>query len=171
MNRRILLLAFVFVVGCDESVVAPAGLGGIANVRALNVVFSLENATFNETVASEKFEVPAVTPSVVDRGAVLVYFRDQGTWTALPFTIGIESSEMPVVDYTFTIGYGYDDSLVEIFVEASTADSLVWEDIVSILPQSYVMKIVVIDGFAADEHQDLDLSDYQAVEEYFSLAE
>ena len=100
---------------------------------------------------------------------MLIYFRDQGTWTALPFTVGVESSDLAAVDYTFTMGYAYDDAFLEVFVEASTDDDVVWDDILALLPQSYDMKIVIIDGFFAGKNLNLDLRDYEAVKTYFGL--
>jgi len=158
--------------GCvDEAVgpVGPPGPPGNANVIAFNVTFSFDQAVFNGAVASDQFNVPEITPSVVDGGAVLVYFRDQGTWTALPFTVGVESNDLAAVDYTFTMGYGYDDGFLEVFVEASTDDDVVWDDILTLLPPDYEMKVVIIDGFVLGKNLDLDVRDYEAVKAYFNL--
>ena len=162
--------------GCvvDDGLVGPEGPPGPpgnANVFSFNFSFSLDQAVFNGAVASGQFDVPEITPSVVDGGAVLVYFRDQGTWTALPFTVGVESGDLAAVDYTFTMGYAYDDAFLEVFVEASTDDDIVWDDILTLLPPSYDMKIVVIDGFFAGKKLDVDLRDYEAVKAYFGLKE
>ncbi len=162
--------------GCvvDDGLVGPEGPPGPpgnANVFAFNFAFSFDRAVFNGVVASEQFDMPEITPSVVDGGAVLVYFRDQGTWTALPFTVGVESGDLAAVDYTFTMGYAYDDQFLEVFVEASTDDDVVWDDILTLLPPSYDMKVVIIDGFFAGKNLDLDLRDYEAVKNYFGLKE
>ncbi len=90
------VLAALFVTACNDEIVAPEYR---ATVQALHVTFSFDDATYKATVATERFRIPEITPSVVDRGAVLLYFRDQGTWTALPYTLGIESKELAVVDY------------------------------------------------------------------------
>ena len=169
------LLAGLFLLvaaGCDEGPVGPPGPPGSpgnANVFSFNFIFSFDAAVFNGAVASQQFDVPEITPSVVDGGAVLLYFRDQGTWTALPFTVGVESNDLAAVDYTFTMGYGYDDSFLEVFVEASTDADVVWDDILTLLPASYDMKIVIIDGFVLGKNLDLDLRDYEAVKTYFGL--
>ncbi len=154
--------------GCSETVIAPAPQ---PDVFAVNVVFHPGSALLNGSVASEQFRMPEITPSVVDRGAVLVYFRDQNTWTALPFTIGVESSEFAAVDYTFTLGYAYDDGLVEIFLEASTSDEAVWRQIIGSLPESYTMKVVILGVLPVGKKADLDLSDFEAARAYFSLEE
>ena len=171
------LLAGLFLLvatGCDEGIVGPEGPPGPpgnANVFAFNVTFSFDDAVFNGPVASEQFSLPEITPSVVDGGAVLVYFRDQGTWTALPFTVGVESGDLAAVDYTFTMGYAYDDGFLEVFVEASTDDDIVWDDILTLLPTNYEMKIVIIDGFVLGKNLDLDMRDYEAVKTYFGLTD
>lgn len=163
---------FLFVAtGCDEGPVGPPGPPGNANVISFNFTFSFDQAVFNGAVASEQYDVPEITPSVVDGGAVLIYFRDQGTWTALPFTVGVESADLAAVDYTFTLGFGYDDAFLDVFVEASTDDDVVWDDILTLLPPDYDMKIVIIDGFFLGKNTNLDLSDYEAVSAYFGLKE
>ena len=108
--------------GCDEGPVGPPGPAGNANVISFNFNFSFDEAVFNGAVASEQYNLPEITPSVVDGGAVLVYFRDQSTWTALPFTVGVESSDFAAVDYTFTLGFGYDDGFLEVFVAAGSCE-------------------------------------------------
>ncbi len=169
LSSALLGLFLLVAAGCDQGPVGPPGPPGNANVFSLNFVFSLDDATFNGPVASAQFDVAAITPSVVDNGAVLVYFRDQGTWTALPFTVGVESPDINAVDYTFTLGYGYDDAFLEVFLEASTDDPVVWDDIRAQLPPSYQMKAVIIDGFFLGKNTDLDLRDYEAVKVYFGL--
>ncbi len=163
--------AAILLAGCIEAVgpVGPSGPPGNANVHAVTISFSLQDAALNGNVASQGYDVPDITPSVVDRGAVLVYFRDQRTWTALPFTVGIESADVVAVDYTFTLGYAYDDGFVEIFVEASTDDEVIWSDIVNLLPEEYIMKVVVIDGFGAARKAGLDPTDFEAVQAFYGL--
>jgi len=167
-------LFMVAAAGCSDSFVGPTGPPGPpgnANVFSFNFEFALDQAVFNGAVASRQYDAPEISPSVVDGGAVLVYFRDQGTWTALPFTVGVESRDLAAVDYTFSIGYGYDDDFLEVFLEASTDDDVVWDDIVSLLPERYEMKAVIIDGFALGKNSDLDLRDYEAVKAYYGLKE
>ncbi len=154
--------------GCAEGPVGPPGPPGAANVFSFNLDFSFDRAVYNGAVASEQYDIPEITPFVVDGGAVLVYFRDQGTWTALPFTVGVESNDLAAVDYTFTMGYGFDDGFLEIFLEASTADDVVWDDILNLLPASYDIKVVVIDGFVG-KNTNLDVRDYEAVKAYYGL--
>ncbi len=142
--------------------VGPQGPPGNANVFSLNFVFSMDDAAVNGSVASVQYDVPDLTPLVVDEGGVLMFFRDQGTWTAMPWTIGVESQDLPAVDYTLSLGFGYDVGFLEVFYEASTlAVDLLQE------PDREV-KLVVIDG-AAFGKQGVDLTNWDAVRTAYGL--
>lgn len=158
------LVAALSLTACEDDVVGPPGPPGNANVRAYTFTFTPRSAQINDAVASVQYEVPAITPLVVDEGAVLMYFRDQGTWTAMPYTFGVESADLPAVDYTVTLGFGYDDRFLEVFLEASTlaVDLRDFED--------YTVRAVIIDGFFAAKNG-IDWTDYEAVRAHFDLPE
>ncbi|MEQ9104240.1 MAG: hypothetical protein RIE53_06040 [Rhodothermales bacterium] len=151
--------------GCViEESVGPQGPPGNANVFTLNIPFDLDNASFNGSVASVQYDVPDLTASVVDEGAILMFFRDQGTWTAMPYTFGVESPDLPAVDYTISLGFGYEVGFLEVFYEASTeAVDL------GALPDRD-LKLVVIDGFAFGKRH-IDLTDWEAVKAAYGLAD
>lgn len=171
-----ILFGFVLLLasGCDEGPVGPPGPPGNANVFSLNFQFDYNgsSAVQNGTVVSEQYDVPDITPSVVDDGAVLVYYRFAGTWTALPYTLSVEApDDPPRVDYTATFGYAYDDQFIEVFVEASSDDPVVIEEIgnTDLFGAPIEMKAVIIDGVFFGKNSDLDLRDYEAVKAYFNL--
>lgn len=171
-----ILMGFVLLLisGCDEGPVGPQGPPGNANVFSLNFQFDYNgsSAVQNGTVVSEQYDVPDITPSVVDDGAVLVYYRFAGTWTALPYTLSVEApDDPPRVDYTATFGYAYDDQFIEVFVEASSDDPVVIQEIseTELFGAPIEMKAVIIDGFFFGKNSDLDLRDYEAVKAYFNL--
>jgi len=164
----VIMVALFPCVGCDDDHIV-VDHSSEARILAVNVVFDMHAAQYNGAVASAQFDVPQITLSVVDRGAVLLYYRDQGTWTALPFTIGVESDSLPAVDFLFSIGYAYEAGLLEIFVEASSDAEVVWDDLLDIIPSSYVMKAVIIDGFDSVQQREVDLTDYDAVQAYYNL--
>lgn len=151
---------------CDEGPVGPEGPPGPpgnANVVALDqFTFSMDDAEFNGPVASVGYDASAITESVVDYGVVLLYYREQGTWTAMPYTFADESPTLPAVDYTITLGYAYDDQFLEVFYEAST------DEIDLSTQPDRLIKAVVIDGFPAGKVA-VDLSDYEAVRAYFGF--
>jgi hypothetical protein len=132
-------------------------------VRSLEVIFSMDEAVINGEVASAQFGVPSITPAVTDFGAVMAYFREQGTWTAMPYTFGEESPDLPAVDYTITLGYGYDDGLLEVFYEASTEEAPLFNQ-----PDRRI-KVVIIDDLSVSRAARLDLTNYEAVRAEFNL--
>ena len=155
------LLAIIGLSACgDDDPVSPRAN---ANVHAITFDFRMADAVFDGPVASVQFDAPSITPRVVDGGAVLAYFREQGTWTAMPYTFGEESPDLPAVDYTLTLGYAYDDEFLEVFYEASSSEAV---DLAS-QPDRQI-KAVIIDGFALSK-AGIDVTDYEAVAEYFGL--
>lgn len=155
----LVLLLAAAAVGCDDDPVRPEGRAGVISY---NATFSVQDAIINGNVASEQYTIEGLTPSVVDGGAVLVYFQDQDTWTAMPFTVGAESPDLAAVDYTWTLGYAYDVEFLEVFVEAS-ADFVLQE-----LDVVYPIKIVLIDNFFAAK-SGVDLRNYEEVKRHFGL--
>lgn len=147
--------------GCDSGV-GPPGRDGNANVFSHTVTFSMDRAAFTDRFASMQFEVPDITDSVVDEGAVLAFFREEDTWTAMPYTFGIESPDLPAVDYTVTLGYAYEYRFFEVFYEASTEEI----DLAQLADQQ--IRFVVIDGFPYGK-TGVDLTDYEQVKAYFGL--
>ena len=140
----------------------PQGPPGNANVFTLNFDFFMDDAAINGTVASVQYDVPDLTESVVDEGAVLLFFRDQGTWTAMPYTFGVESPDLPAVDYTVSFGFGYEVGFLEVFYESSI-DPI---DVLNLPDRE--MKAVVIDGFPYGKRS-IDLADWEAVKAYYGL--
>lgn len=151
--------------GCIiEESVGPQGPPGNANVFTLNMAFDLDQASFNGSVASVQYDVPDLTVSVVDEGAILLFFRDQGTWTAMPYTFGVESADLPAVDYTISLGFGYEVGFLEVFYEAST-DAV---DLAALPDRD--LKLVVIDGFGFGKRH-VDLTNWEAVKAAYGLSD
>ena len=149
------------IAGCDGPV-GPPGPPGNANVFSHTIVFSIHDAVINGSVASAQFDVPDITGSVVDEGAVLVFFREQNTWTAMPYTFGVESPDLPAVDYTITLGFAFEWEYLELFYEAST-------DAVDLsLQPDRTVKIVIIDGLGFGK-TGIDLTNYEAVKAFYGL--
>jgi hypothetical protein len=130
-------------------------------LNTVEMIFSMDDAALNGSVASVVFDVPFITPRVVDQGAVLMYYREQGTWTAMPYTFAVESPDLPAVDYTISIGYGFDVGTLEVYYEAST-------EAAPILDQpDRRMKAVVVDDLRFA--REIDPNDYEAVKLHFGL--
>lgn len=161
--RWMALLLLLGTSGCIvEESIGPQGPPGNANVFTLNFLFTMREAAFNGSVASVQYDVPDLTRSVVENGAVLLFFRDQGTWTAMPYTFGVESPDLPAVDYTVSMGFGYEVGFLEVFYEASN-ETVALER----LPDRE-MKAVVIDGWYYGK-KGADLTDWETVKALFDL--
>lgn len=166
MKRPVLLLALVSFLAASGCAVDASRDG--ADVRSVNFRFHFSDADYVGTVASAAYDIPEITRSVVQDGAVLLYFREQGTWTALPYTFGVEAPDLPAVDYTVSMGYGFDHRLIEIFVELSTQE--VWDDVLDRLPGSYDLKVVVINDRAFHKNGP-DPANYEAVRDFYGLTD
>ena len=164
LATAVLLLSLT---GCiiEATEEGPVGPPGNANVGAFDLTFSMDDASFNGAFATVQYEVPAITPSVVDFGAVLVYFRENNTWTAMPYTFAVESDDLEAVDFTITMGYAHDDAFLEVFYEASTPEITLENQ------EDRRLKVVVIDGFPLGKTAHVDLSDYEAVKAYYGLTD
>lgn len=132
--------------------------------------FDFNEAAYVGNVASVGYTMPEISRSVVDHGAVLLYFREQGTWTAMPYTFGVESADIPAVDYSVSFGFGYEHRLLEVFVELSSGSDEVWDLALSGLPNGYDMKAVIINDRAFSKNGP-DPSNYEAVRDYYGLVD
>ncbi len=157
-----ILAALLLLAGCGGN--GPSGPEADAGVYSETFMFSMTDAQINGPVASVQYDVPAITPAVTDFGAVLLYFREQGTWTALPYTFAEESLDLPAVDYTITLAFGFEEGFLEVFYEASTSQ-------VDLAGQpNRQLRMVVIEDLSVGK-AGVDLSDYEAVSAYYGLDE
>jgi hypothetical protein len=98
-------LALAAGAGCDSDDTRPPPPEG-AEVRAFEVDFDLDDATRDGVFATALHDAPELTRAVVEKGLVIAYVREAGTWMALPCTYGVEAPEQLVVDYAVSLGYG-----------------------------------------------------------------
>lgn len=172
LNRGLLALLVVstiWMAACDGSDDVET------DILTLTDTFSLNDSdvSFTDFVANIRYSVSAVTANVVANGAVLVFIEDlEGTWTALPYSYGIEAPDQPVVDYTVSIGYAYNTGLIDVFVEASSSDDVVWDEILNdaLLGTSRRVRFVIFNTFIPGKNQ-VDLTDYQALRHRYGLPE
>ena len=153
-------LALLGLPGC-RGPEGPPGPGN-AEVFSHEVNFRMADAQVNGPVASVQYDVPGITRTVVDEGAVLVFFREQNTWTAMPFTYGYDNPDVEAVDYIVTLGFGYDVGFLEVFYELS---------VYSVDPRTEPdrrLKIVIIESFPIGK-MPIDVTDYEQVKRYFGL--
>lgn len=160
LNTMAAMAALLLLTACGDD--GPTGPERNATVHTITVDFEMADASISGPVASVQYDVPSITPGVVDNGAVLAFFWEQGTWTAMPYTFAEESPDFAAVDYTITLGYGYDDEFLEVFYEAST-------DEINLGGQPpREIRAVIIDSYPAGK-AGIDLTDYEAVVKYYGL--
>jgi hypothetical protein len=164
MNRLTTVCSLLVLVGATAGCIVEDERES-TEIRTAELVFSIDDAVINGDVASAQYAVRGITPDVVDHGAVMAYFREQGTWTAMPFTFADESPDLPAVDYTITFGFGYDDGFVELFYEASSTAAPLDEQ------PDRVVKIVIFDDLGFVRAANVDMTDYEAVRAQFGLDE
>ncbi len=117
MKKVILLLlagSLLIFNGCKKTgpqgPAGPAGQNGVdgnANVNGSNP-FTVYAADWTWSAAnhyySVSFNVPAITPSIVDKGIVEVFISyATNVWTNLPYTVGITQTAFDFTDNTLTI--------------------------------------------------------------------
>lgn len=165
VHRLLVAAAVLLIAGCDQGPVGPPGPSGPPGdpaVYSFTVDFFMADAQFNGPIASVQYDAPEISPRVVDSGAVMAYFREQDTWTALPYTYGVESEDLPAVDRTVTLGFAYEVDLFEVFYEASRPEVL------DLLPDQFI-KVVIIDSFASARAAGVDLTNYAEVKAHYGL--
>lgn len=121
--------------------------------------FRLADATINGPVASVQYDVPVLDSRVADVGLVMCYFYEQGTWTAMPYTYGIDNPGAQAVDFTITLGYAFRTRSLEVFYEASTDQAPLRNQ-----PDRRI-KLVIVGPDVAGHYnkQGLDWTNYEAV--------
>ncbi len=159
MTRLLPALAFVlFFAACDATSDEP-------RVRSINLDFSMDDATFNGNVASVSYDVPEIDARVAAGGAILAFFREQGTWTAMPYTFAVDNPDIQAVDYTVTLGYAFEDRYLELFYEASTEQAPLENQ------PDRVVKLVIIDADVVSSKNAIDLTDWNQVKAYYGLSD
>ncbi len=175
---RLLVLSFfagvLFALTGCEGPTGPEGPPGRpgqgAFVDSEVVVFDVSAAAVQDGFASVAYDAPLITRSVVDNGLVLAYFREAETWTAMPYTYGVDDPELAAVNYTVTFGYAYERGFLELFYEVSVPET----DFVRGLIEDGALrdqevKVVVVESLPASGA--VDLSSYASVKAYYGLEE
>jgi hypothetical protein len=143
-----LMLSLFLFTACQKNPVpgpvGPAGKQGNANVT--DNQYTVNRPYWNwDTVAHAYFQAQtdsAITQSILDKGAVLVYFSiGSSVWQPLPFTAnGIE--------------WGYSINLYGLNLRYSKTDGSR-----PVYPHGLLIKVVCISGMVIDQHPCLDLRD------------
>jgi hypothetical protein len=169
-----LLVLVPFYSGCDTS---PGPVFADTGVRS--TTFTVHGNQWslysNETVATHHRQTNQITQDVVSGGVVLLYaggeliFSGPGvedTWTALPYTQGIENvglDGVPYVDYTVTYTYSFGAN--NLYIDIVSSGEWTVDDHV---PSRSEFRLVTIPPGAANMVA-VDYSDYEAVKRAFGL--
>lgn len=172
----VLLAAAPVLTGCDTTTPGGPTFADIG-IRTVNFTVRANDFDVNadgDIATYQRTNVSTLTERVVDEGVVLLYASGDlifvgggasSTWTALPYTQGIEAvgdDGVPYVDYTITYGYSFEPGNLYIDV-ISSAVGLV-EDF---LPHNVAFRLVTIPPDAP--RLDVDLTDYDAVVRAYGL--
>lgn len=138
-------------------------------------------ASFESSQISDADERDAVEDALAgaDEGAIVLLYADgsllfengEGTWTALPATVGYENvgnDDVPYVDFTVTYSYSYDDQ--DLYFDAFSSARLgeLFDDI---LPSQLDFRLVTLPASELRVNAGLDLNDYEAVRRAYALPE
>ena len=100
--------------------------------------------------------VAEINQSVVDNGAVMVYYRNgYGEWQAMPNTIPVASTYASVYAFSFWNGH----------VSLYKTDT----DLITLAPTDMDVKIVVLSLKSMMENQDVNWNNYSEVSSRFNL--
>ncbi len=136
--------------GCaKDGVEGPRGPQGNANVHSQIITVNPSDWTNSFGYHIVGLQVASITSDIVATGAVMVYSSYEGTsWVALPYTLS-------AVDHS----YEYDAGAVQVRYEGGEAIAI---------PTTFKVITLSSSGMIPS---DLDLTDYDAVKDYFKLEE
>ena len=128
---------------------------------------ALQSAPADGKFRIVEFDVPAITDGVVNAGMVMAYFYepDSGTWTAMPYTYGVDNSTAQATDFIVTLGFAFKRRTFQVFYESSINAA----DVPAERRPNRRIKLVVVGPDLAASKQGLDWSDYAAVRAAFNL--
>jgi hypothetical protein len=154
MITAVIALAIASISGC----VKDSGPDGNANIENYTYTIQSEQWYFQGTQGQPGWQyfcqisVPAITQAVLEKGAVLVYVKENDLVYPLPATYNYES-------WITTYQYNIYPGLVEIFVEDT--------DFQTERPGMMIFKIVIFDQLKSLPAS-LDLKDYKQVLAYIN---
>lgn len=150
-----LTVAVALLSGCaKDGETGPAGKDGNANVTS--TTFTITNWTYSAPYFYDDLPVPAITQSIVDNGAVLVYIMDSGYNIQLPVTI------YPTASYSQSWGMNFGLGVCEITVNDSDQTQ-------PINPGTKTVKVVVIASRSMLNDHTVNWNSYESVEQHFNL--
>jgi hypothetical protein len=171
------LAAVLAFAGCDfsDDDDDPIFTGNDVIVETFHVDGEDFDVSADDVIGSYQRDVDDLTEDVADGGAVLLYAGDeilfgspQGTWTALPTTIGYDEDGDGLVDITLAFTFSYD--IQDLYIDVIASSPIDFEDT---FVEGIDFRLVLIPGefFAGNARTGVDFSDYEAVRRAFALPE
>lgn len=155
ISTLFLLVTMAFFSSCTkEGPAGPAGKNGNANVVSSSVTSG--SWTYVAPSWEQTFTYPAITSTILNSGAVLVYVQSGTNFYQLPYTFYPSSSFSRTFTYVHYLGG------LKVFVTDS--DLTQPSD-----PGTLTFKVVVIASSALKQNPDVNLKDYNAVKKAFNL--
>lgn len=150
---------FLFTRCTKEGPEGPAGKDGNANVKSSTVTFSNWTWDSGNSYMYVDFTWSAITSSIVNSGALLIYVNTTSGWAQLPRTI------YPSASYSESQRFTYNVGSFRIIVQDS--------DFLQPTPAlgTWTIKVVAIEASARKANPDLDWSNYNDVKERFNLTD
>jgi hypothetical protein len=142
---------FTFNSCVKDGPVGPQGPQGNANVQSSAVTVTQWSWNTTYSYSSANITVPALTPDIVDRGAVMVYiYNGSTTWEALPFSSVISAGVTTHYEFVYT------DNQVTIIISNSDLS----------IPnlQTSTFKIVCIAASIMTKHPNTNWKNYSEVQ-------
>ncbi len=134
------------------------GTNGNANVNGATVTVSANQWAFDNGTYYTVAMYSPITQEIIDKGAVLVYYGDDGSsWDQLPFTYYINSQS----SYNFRANHSVGQVTI----------ALTYSDFSQANLPVLMFKIVVISASQKLEYPNLNWSNYQEVKAAFKLVD
>ncbi len=135
----------------------PQGPAGEVNVKSYT--FQATNWQYSSSQWLQSFSIPELTPESIDSAAVLVYFKEQTSWNALPFT--------EVASTNYFMGFKYVVNAVTINWTYNGVFS--GDDPTTYYGTTLTYKVVIIPDQARKANPDIDWTNYEEVKTRFDL--
>ncbi len=159
LKKSIVLLLIFTIFSCSKDgatgATGQAGANGNANVIGTNTVTTTSSNWTSYSSGAlwvTNINVSGITQSIVDKGIVCVFKSDtNGTWIALPFTIGNQS-------WFYTFGVG--------FVSINTTNT----NITSFAnPASQTFRVVIVSASNKIANPNVNWNNYEEVKDVLNL--
>ena len=151
-------LAVLMMASCQ----GPKGDPGNANVTSYTLTVSPNDWYWDNTSWRFDIRYEAITSDISERGAVLVYMEDRGTWRQIPMTFYYSNANGNLFSSSLEVS-SYENGVSIFWTENDFYDQY--------RPEQHRFKIVVIAASYYQARPDVDYSNYETVKSTFQIIE